>query len=133
MSFFDKYINQLIQGKKKVDVDLESISAVFNIKLSNLIIGRLRFDGSTWEFEYSSEFKNSDGVHRLVGFPDRNKVYQSETLWPFFKIRIPSIKQPAVRDIIMSENIDSENEGALLTRFGASTMSNPYVLEKIEA
>jgi hypothetical protein len=56
------------------------------------------------------------------------KEYTSPTLWPFFRVRIPGLKQPAVREIILKENLDIENEAALLKRFGERTISNRYIL-----
>ena len=60
--------------------------------------------------------------------PDLDKVYKKETLWPFFLVRIPGLKQPAIKEIIEKENIDSQNEAALLKRFGKHSISNPYEL-----
>ena len=103
----------------------------FLLKIQDLIIGYLSFNNGDWEFQYSEEFKNQKKYSRITGFSDLNKVYKSKILWPFFKIRIPGIKQPMIIEIIEAEKLDPKNEAILLRRFGKKTMSNPYILEKV--
>jgi len=42
---------------------------------------------------------------------------------------IPGLKQPKIQEILEEENIDKNDEVALLYRFGRRTTSNPYILE----
>ena len=113
---------------KPVEFNFEGqIKFVLKIKL--LVIGYLSIENGLWHFIYSEEFKNQDKYARLTGFSDLNKTYKAEVLWPFFKIRIPGLKQPMIRDIIEAENLDSKNEAVLLKRFGKESMANPYILE----
>jgi len=101
----------------------------FALKIDDLVIGYLRAADSIWSFEYSEAFRNQEKYRRLVGFSDLNKTYTSDVLWPFFKIRIPGLKQPMVKEIIQEEDLDVTNEAQLLERFGRKSMSNPYILE----
>jgi|SRR5690606_631841 len=102
----------------------------FYLHLEDVLVGELTFSDNIWYFKYSDEFINkSDDFNLIVGFPDLNKVYSSHELWPFFKIRIPGLKQPRVKEILKEENIDSNNDVKLLERFGKRTISNPYELE----
>lgn len=104
--------------------------AKFNLTVDKIQIGTLYCKDGEWYFKYTNEFKDhSDEYNRITGFPDLNKTYKSETLWPFFQIRIPGLKQPAVQEIIKEEKIDQTNEAALLKRFGKKTITNPYELE----
>jgi HipA-like protein len=83
-----------------------------------------------WYYKYADDFKShSEEYNRIVGFPDLDKTYKSDSLWPFFQIRIPGLKQPAIQEILEKEKIDQANEVALLKRFGKKTISNPYELE----
>lgn len=108
----------------------ENKEAKFILIADNIKIGFLYCEKGEWFFKYSDEFKSqSDKYHRIVGFPDLNKIYNSEVLWPFFRIRIPGLKQPAIQEILKKENIDEENDIELLKRFGNKTISNPYELE----
>lgn len=102
----------------------------FILKFNHLSVGILESDSDHWVFRYTDEFKKQlDKYNRIIGFPDVNKVYKSVELWPFFQIRIPGLKQPAVQEILEKENINQNNEAALLKRFGYKTISNPYKLE----
>jgi HipA-like protein len=103
--------------------------AKFQLKVDNISIGILSCSEGVWHFKYSDEFKrHSNEYNHIVGFSDLDKTYQSEVLWPFFQIRIPGLKQPAVQEILKKERIDENNEVALLRRFGRRTISNPYEL-----
>lgn len=101
----------------------------FILKVDDLDIGILVGKNGEWEFEYTNEFKHNGEYNRIIGFPDLNKKYTNTTLWPFFRIRIPGLKQPAIQEILERENIDKENEVELLQRFGYKTIANPYILE----
>ena len=103
----------------------------FVVRIKSLEIGYLTFEKGYWIFEYTDAFRNQDKYRRLVGFSDTKKVYTSEVLWPFFKIRIPGLKQPLVQEILKKEKIDKNNEAMLLKKFGRNNISNAYVLETI--
>lgn len=104
----------------------------FILKLDDLVVGKLSCENGTWNFQYSSEFKEKSEKYKpIVGFPDLDKVYKSDTLWPFFRIRIPGLKQPLIKEILQQENIDVRNEVALLKRFGERTIANPYWLKLV--
>jgi len=104
-------------------------SIVFILKIGNLEIGYLTVEDGFWTFVYSEDFKNQDKYGRLIGFSELDKTYKSEVLWPFFKIRIPGLKQPMIQEILENENIDESDEISLLSRFGRRITSNPYILE----
>jgi len=101
----------------------------FIIKVDNLKIGYLTSKDNQWMFEYTDDFRKQDEYHRLVGFRDLNKKYLSDNLWPFFKIRIPGLKQPIVKEQIEKERLNIENEAELLKFFGRKSITNPYILE----
>lgn len=103
--------------------------AVFTIHYKDLEIGELELKNGTWFFSYSEEFKNQDDINPLPDFPDADKVYENDELWPFFLIRIPSLKQPKVQKIISKEDIDSSSQVELLKRFGKKSISNPFQLK----
>ncbi|MDX2049025.1 MAG: HipA N-terminal domain-containing protein [Chitinophagaceae bacterium] len=101
----------------------------FILMVDDIRIGVLYCQKGEWYFKYTDDFKEHTDEYKLItGFPDLSKTYQSETLWPFFQIRIPGLKQPAIKEILEKEKIDKENEVALLKRFGRKTIANPYEL-----
>lgn len=102
----------------------------FILKVDDVEVAKLRCVNGIWEFQYTEGFKNQffKEYNRIAGFPDLYKTYKRESLWPFFLIRIPGLKQPAIKEIIEKEKIDSNDEAALLKRFGKHSISNPYEL-----
>lgn len=105
--------------------------ATFLLKVDNIKVGTLHCENGQWEFKYTSDFKKNNEYNKIIEFSNLDKVYRNETLWPFFQIRIPGLKQPAVQEILKKENIDEENEFELLKRFGSKTIANPYELELV--
>lgn len=122
-----KYLNKHNEGHEDLETPSD-IKAAFELKYKTLTVGYLELNHGVWKFSYSNEFKEQDELRPIVQFPDTNKVYQNEELWPFFTIRIPGLNQPEIENILESENIDRSNEVELLKRFGEKTISNPYEL-----
>lgn len=106
------------------------IEAEFRLDWRDLNVGCLKLEKGTWTFWYSEEFRDQSDVAPLVDFPNIEKKYVSESLWPFFSIRIPSLEQPAVRRVINEEQLDEKNEVQLLKRFGQNTITNPFSLKE---
>ena len=127
-----KYINYFNMKGEEFEISNQlpdREDAKFILSVDKIEIGILSSKEGEWWFKYSDEFKKfEDKYNRIIGFPDLNKIYKSKFLWPFFKIRIPGLKQPAIREIIAKENIDDSNEAALLKRFGKKTIANQYEL-----
>ena len=130
----NKNIEKFKKWFSKGDEDYETHlpqkeKATFVLLVDEIVIGLLHCENGIWEFKYSEEFKQKGNEYNLItGFPDLNKVYQSSTLWPFFRIRIPGLKQSSVQEILKKENIDPNNEVELLKKFGRKTIANPYEL-----
>ncbi len=103
----------------------------FALLYKDILIGHLEVEEGKWKFYYSEEFKHNNELSYISGFPDLNKIYYSEILWPFFKIRIPGLGQPRVQKTIKEENISEKDEIALLKRFGKQSISNPYLLDTV--
>ena len=126
LPFFKKFF-----GKEEGDVAKLPVTEKdkFILKVNDLDLGILQCENGEWIFHYTEEFKkHQDEYTRIVGFSDLDKEYKSTSLWPFFTIRIPGLKQSAVQEILKAENIDAGNEAALLRRFGRRTIANPYEL-----
>ena len=127
-----KFINWFSKSDDGIEMQVQlpkDEEAKFILKVDNIHIGTLYCEKAEWYFQYTDDFKkHSEEYNRIVGFPDLDRVYKSDSLWPFFQIRIPGLKQPAIQEIIAKEKIDQANEVALLKRFGEKTISNPYEL-----
>jgi HipA-like protein len=116
-------------SKSQSFLDDQIDSAKFILHIGNVEIGYLTKENQEWVFQYSEGFKKQEKYDTIPGFSDLNKIYRSEDLWPFFKIRIPGLKQPMIKEIIEREKIDIRNEVQLLKRFGKRIISDPYILE----
>ena len=103
----------------------------FVLSYNKTEIGFLEVDKGLWKFYYSENFKVESETNYISGFPDLDKVYTSNSLWPFFKIRIPGLGQPRVQNTIKKEQISENDELALLKRFGQKSISNPYLLNSV--
>ena len=100
----------------------------FGLGYKELEVGTLTFKDGEWVFKYSDDFKNQNIIQPLVDFPDVTKTYRSDELWPFFLSRIPGLAQPAVKELLKKEQIDENDEAALLKRFGKTSIANPFTL-----
>lgn len=107
--------------------------AAFALFLGKVHVGVLSLSEGQWMFVYSDEFRRHEELRPLVSFPDKTAVYRADELWPFFAMRIPSLKQPAIRERIQREHIDERDRVKLLRRFGTRTIANPYRLEDATA
>jgi HipA-like protein len=105
------------------------VRAAFVLYLGELPIGTLTLNDGSWEFSYSSQFRAQSDVQPLVDFPDIDKHYVAQSLWPFFMARIPSVAQPRIIETIAREGLDGESDVELLKRFGRQAVSNPFVLK----
>ena len=88
----------------------------------------LTTDGVGWTLGSPEAFRRQDRISPLVPFPDVNKVYRSSELWPFFAVRIPSIKRPEIERTVMAEKLDYSDKPAMLARFGKRCISDPFEL-----
>lgn len=121
-------LNKLFsKGDQPHDFSPNKEDAIMTLKLNDLVIGYLSCTNDEWSFVYSEEFRNQNKFHSIVGFSNLEEEYKSKDLWPFFRIRIPGLKQPAIMEIVKKENIEN-NEYELLKRFGRTSISNPYEL-----
>ena len=86
-------------------------------------------EGDEFVFAYSDDFKLRDDVPPVSAFPQKDKVYRSRTLWPFFDVRLPPIDRPDVEQAVRAKRIDTEDAIRLLAEFGRKTVATPYVFE----
>jgi HipA-like protein len=105
--------------------------ATFLLKYKSLTVGTLSVNSEVWTFEYSEEFQNQDDLRPILELPDVKKVHKSKDLWQFFAMRIPSLEQPAIGEILKNEHIEEGDAVKLLKRFGKRTIANPYDLQNI--
>lgn len=100
----------------------------FQIRYGDLLVGELRHSDGEWFFQYSAEFKQNKPFPGIMDFPDLDREYRGQELWPFFASRIPSIENPHVRETLAKEKVSASDEAGLLRLFGTRTIANPFRL-----
>ena len=82
---------------------------------SRHLIGTLK-KNEKYEFQYSQDIKKCQekGFDLLVSFPDINKKYVSENLFPEFLSRIPGPNRIDIKDILEKYKLESYNAFELL-------------------
>jgi len=114
-------------GRRKDVQAPPEVRAKFLLTYNDMLVGTLTVKDGIWEFAYSEEFKQSD-MRPIVEFPKVDETYQSNGLWQFFAMRIPSPEQAEVEAIIREEHIEENDAVELLKRFGGRTIANPFEL-----
>lgn len=110
------------EERKLQIVDYKEIN--FQLKYGNLLIGTLSYIDNYWKFEYSEDFKLQHKISPLVNFPQKDKIYQAEALWPFFAARIPSNAQ-----LVISDKERETDLVKMLKNYGNRTITNPFELQ----
>lgn len=130
LKHFKKYIKSQQVSLKDLPCTYEQINPnpKFRLKYQDNTVGYLNFDGTIWVFNYSSWFKEQDDLEPLFEFPQKDKVYKSSELWPFFESRIPSLKQPKIQKYLENHPLDRYDKVKLLELFGITSVNNPYKL-----
>lgn len=84
------------------------------------IIGQL-VRNSKYEFKYCEEIEEAmdEGFIPLLCFPDLNKVYEDERLFPVFSSRLPDKKRKNIQNILKKYGMEEYDEYMLLKRSGA--------------
>lgn len=121
----DKKINNI----KDIKCYYEDLSNTnFVLKYQKDEIGFLSLSNNLWNFEYSDWFKSQNDLTPMFEFPNLEKKYKTEELWPFFASRIPSDKQPKMQQYFENNPKKTKDIGALLAEFGKTSVNNPYKL-----
>lgn len=71
------------------------------------VIGRLDFDGSVYQFQYTNGCKDSKAFVAFSGMDDLRKTYTSTDLFPIFSNRVLSPKRPEYQKFLAWMGFDS--------------------------
>jgi len=100
----------------------------FQLKYGKQLIGILSYENNQWTFKYSDEFRANQVINPIIDFPDPDRIYTNEQLWPFFASRIPSLNQSFQFKKIDKAKIRQDDSVGLLRLFGNETITNPFRL-----
>jgi HipA-like protein len=125
----NKLINKIwkVDGMDYSDTPTNS-KGIFNLYFGDQLIGILTYDNSIWTFRYSDEYIANQNLKPIIDFPDPEKTYHSEQLWPFFATRIPTLNQPFQLKKVRKAKIKANDSVGLLRLFGNETITNPFKL-----
>lgn len=123
-------LRHVVPGLFHSDAPAASRDARFALYYKKDLVGTLALKKGHWIFSYSDAFRTLSPTkcRTITEFPDLTKTYESDELWPFFLMRIPSLKQDSVQKVVEAEKIDATDEVELLKRFGQRTVANPFEL-----
>ena len=84
------------------------------------IVGQLVKNGQ-YEFRYAKEVQAAlnDGFTPLLCFPDVQKVYTDQKLFPVFASRLPDKRRKDIQGILKKYDLEQYDEYLLLKRGGA--------------
>jgi len=54
----------------------------------------LDYDGQTYRFEYLATASDVEDFRPFIGFPELDRIYEAERLWPFFALRVMDRRRP---------------------------------------
>lgn len=94
---------------------------------TEVTVGHLGFDGSTWTFRYDDDFKRHSELRPIEGFVDLDRTYESSVLFPFFRVRIPDIQRPDIAQELKKRKTRTPNvqQIDLLEMFGERVAASP--------
>lgn len=84
------------------------------------LVGELSKNGQ-FEFSYNNEVQEAikDGFELLIAFPEIDKVYTSDKLFPVFASRLPDPKRKGIEVILGKYGLEEYDAYTLLKRSGA--------------
>ena len=91
-----------------------------------LAVGFLSCDSGEFVFRYTEEFRRQSDIPAVSAFPDKNREYRSQTLWPVFQVRIPPTDRPDIERLVEEKNLDTNDPLRLLSELGKRAFSTPY-------
>jgi HipA-like protein len=105
-----------------------------SVVLSNqdrVSVGSLRMADSEFVFQYTESFKKRKDLPAISAFPNKDEVYRSSVLWPFFEVRLPPMDRPDVARVIEEKHLDTEDTLGLLGELGRRVVATPYELDLV--
>ena len=87
-----------------------------------VILGRLYKENDQFVFQYDPEYVGEP----ISAFPWVNREYRSDTLWPFFAVRIPPLEREDVRKTISELSLRGDQTIEILDAVARLSATNPY-------
>lgn len=102
----------------------------FDVYWDNNLIGYLYTSDNLYKFKYEKEnIAKIPNFDYLRGFNDIEKVYESNSLFPVFKERIPSRSREDIDEILGELSIDKYDEVELLKKTNAKLLTDKITIK----
>lgn len=101
---------------------------VYLVSSASQPIGYLFQRDEQFVFRYSESFKALPHPLPISAFPDIEREYHSERLWPFFAVRLPPTDREDVRRALAEKMISEDETLRMLTELSRRVVSSPYEL-----
>ena len=89
---------------------------------NSVVVGYLYKDSEQFVFRYASDYSGDP----ISSFPIVHQEYRSETLWPFFAVRIPPLDRADVRETMKKKALEGGQTIRVLHTVAKVSPSNPY-------
>src|SRR5688572_23488808 len=87
----------------QVDLSIRRFAVAWRNRRTRLIapVAVLDHAHGRYKFQYLDEVSRKvEGFRPFIGFPDVDRVYESNRLWPFFDLRVMDPKRPDFPDYV---------------------------------
>ena len=100
----------------------EMLEICRKLKGDFVVVGYLYKDNEHFVFRYASDYSGDP----ISSFPLVDQVYRSETLWPFFAVRIPPLDRADVRETMKKRALEGGQTIRVLHTVAEASPTNPY-------
>ncbi len=97
-----------------------------------IVMGRLRREGDAYRFDYEPGVMRRSDVQPIPEFPELDRTYRADRLWPFFTSRLPPLKRQDVKATIAARGVSPDDTLELLVELSGGSVASPYVLERTD-
>lgn len=108
-----------VTGTAAVEVYLET-------RHGRVTLGTLSKEGQEFVFRYDPDFAHGESSKPISAFPDLEREYRTEELWPFFAVRVPPVERDDVREAMQRRHIPEKDILRLLAELSGRGVSSPY-------
>lgn len=111
-------------------LDFKSPPPTLVVYHQNEPVAELKKDGNGFSFRYLDPFFRQ-GLSPLPGIGLRNRFFKE--LPAFFKERVPDVRRPEIKQAILQNGIDPNDDLQMLAFLGARSITDSYELRMYSA
>ncbi|MCM2334357.1 MAG: HipA N-terminal domain-containing protein [Anaeromyxobacteraceae bacterium] len=105
---------------------MAAVEVYLETRQGRVTLGTLTKEGQEFVFRYDPRFAKAADSTPISAFPDLDREYRAEELWPFFAVRIPPVDREDVRQAMEKRHIPEKDVLRLLAELSGRGVSSPY-------